>query len=66
MRLPALLGKMFCEIRRQMRIHFEEELLNAKQADMHEIIMKVYCQQKNVKRGGTCSSESHIDGKFAD
>ena len=36
MRLLALLGKMLGEIRRQMRIHPDEELLNDKQLDMLE------------------------------
>ena len=47
MRLLALLGKILDEIRRQMRIHPDEELLNDKQLDMLETITRVYRQQKN-------------------
>ena len=47
MRLLALLGKILGEIRRQMRVHPDEELLNAKQLDMLETITRVYRQQKN-------------------
>ena len=47
MRLLALLGKMLGEIRRQMRIHPDEELLNDKQLDMLETIIRGYRQQKN-------------------
>ena len=43
----SLLGKMLGEIRRQMRIHSDEELLNDKQLDMLETITRVYRQQKN-------------------
>ena len=34
MRLLALLDKILGEIRRQMRVHPDEELLNSKQLDM--------------------------------
>ena len=38
MRLLALLGKILGEIRRQMRVHPDEELLNDKQLDMLDTI----------------------------
>ena len=46
MRLLALLGKILGEIRRQMRVHPDEELLNYKQLDMLETVTRVYRQQK--------------------
>ena len=49
MRLLALLGKMLGEIRRQMRVHPDEELLNDKQLDT---ITKIYRQQKNHFESG--------------
>lgn len=52
MRLLALLGKMLGEIRRQMRVHPDEELLNDKQLDMLETITRVYRQQKNHFKSG--------------
>jgi hypothetical protein len=52
MRLLALLGKILGEIRRQMRVHPDEELLNAKQLDMLETITRVYRQQKNHFKSG--------------
>lgn len=52
MRLLALLGKMLGEVRRQMRVHPDEDQLNAKQLDMVAIITKLYCQQKNHLRSG--------------
>ena len=52
MRLLALLGKMLGEIRRQMRIHLDAELLNDKQLDMLDTITKVYRQQKNHFESG--------------
>ena len=52
MRLLALLGKILGEIRRQMRVHPDEELLNAKQLDMLETITRVYRQQKNLFKSG--------------
>lgn len=42
-----LIGKILEEIRRQMRVHPNEELLNDKQLDMLDIITRVYRQQKN-------------------
>ena len=47
MRLLALLGKILVEIRRQLRIHPDEELVSDKQLDMLETITRVYRQQKN-------------------
>ena len=47
MRLLALLGKMLGEIRRQMRVHPDEDLLNDRQLDMLETVTRVYRQQKN-------------------
>ena len=52
MRLLALLGKILGEIRRQMRVHPDEELLNDKQLDMLETITRVYRQQKNHFKSG--------------
>lgn len=52
MRLLALLGKILGEICRQMRVHPDEELLNAKQLDMLETITRVYRQQKNHFKSG--------------
>ena len=47
MRLLALLGKILGEIRRQLRIHPDEELVSEKQLDMLETVTRVYRQQKN-------------------
>ena len=52
MRLLALLGKMLGEIRRQMRIHSDERLLNEKQLDILETVTRVYRQQKNHFKSG--------------
>ena len=52
MRLLALLGKILGGIRRQMRVHPDEELLNAKQLDMLETVTMVYRQQKNHFKSG--------------
>ena len=52
MRLLALLGKMLGEIRRQMRIHSDEGLLNEKQLDILETITRVYRQQSNHFKSG--------------
>ena len=52
MRLLALLGKMLGEIRRQMRVYPDEDLLNDRQLDMLEIITRVYRQQKNYFNSG--------------
>ena len=53
MRLLALLGKILGEIRRQMRVHPDEELLNYKQLDMLETVKaRVYRQQKNHFKSG--------------
>jgi len=52
MRLLALLGKMLGEIRRQMRVHPDEELLNDRQLDMLGTITRVYRQQKNHLKSG--------------
>ena len=52
MRLLSLLEKILCEIRRQMRVHPNEELLNDKHLDMLEIITRVYRQQKNHFNSG--------------
>ena len=62
MRLLALLGKILGEIRRQMRVHPDEELLNAKQLDMLETITRIYRQQKNHFKSG----EDKIDRDNAD
>ena len=52
MKLLALLGKIHVDIRRQIRLNPDEELLSAKQLDMLEIITKVYCQQQNHFKSG--------------
>ena len=52
MRLLALLDKILGEIRRQMRVHPDEELLNSKQLDMLETVTRVYRQQKNHFKSG--------------
>ena len=52
MRQLALLEKILGEIRRQMRIHSDERLLNDKQLDMLETITRVYRQQKNHFKSG--------------
>lgn len=52
MRLLALLGKMLGEIRRQIRIHSDEGLLNEKQLDILETVTRVYRQQKNHFKSG--------------
>ena len=52
MRLLGLLGKIFGEIRRQMRVHPDEELLSDRQLDMLDTITKVYGQQKNHFNSG--------------
>ena len=52
MRLLALLGKILGEIRRQMRVHPNEGLLNDKQLDVLETITRVYRQQKNHFKSG--------------
>ena len=48
----ALTRTMLGEIRRQMRIHLDAELLNDKQLDMLDTITKVYRQQKNHFKSG--------------
>ena len=52
MRLLALLGKMLGEIRRQMRIHSDERLLNEKQLDILETITRVYRQPSHHFKSG--------------
>ncbi len=52
MRLLALLGKILGEIRRQLRVHPDNGLLNDKQLDMLDIITRVYRQQKNHFKSG--------------
>ena len=47
-----MLDKILGEIRRQMRVHPDEELLNAKQLDMLESVTRVYRQQKNHFKSG--------------
>ena len=47
-----MLGKILGEIRRQMRIHSDKELLDDKQLDTLEIITRVYRQQKNHFKSG--------------
>ena len=52
MRLLALLGKKLDEIRRQIRVHPDEELLNNEQLDMFETITRVHRQQKSHFKSG--------------
>ena len=52
MKLLALLGEMLDKIRRQMRVHPDEELLNDKQLDILVTIIRVYHQQKNHFKSG--------------
>ena len=52
MRQLALLGKILGEIRRQIRVHPDEELLNDKQSDMLDTITKIYRQQKSHFNSG--------------
>lgn len=51
-RLLALLGKILGEIRRQMRVHNDDELLSDRELSMLETITKVYRQQKNRYMSG--------------
>ena len=59
MRLLALLGKILGEIRRQRRVHPDEELLNAKQLDMLDTDGQERGEECN--QAGTCQSESDRD-----
>lgn len=52
MRLLALLDKILGEIRRQLRVHPNEELLNDRQLDMLETITRIYRQQKSHFKSG--------------
>ena len=52
MRLLELFGKILGEIRRQMRVHPDKELLNDKQLDILDTITRVYRQQKNHFKSG--------------
>ena len=52
MRLLGLLGKMLGEIRRQMRVHPDEEILSDRHLYMLDTITKVYRQQKNHFKSG--------------
>ena len=52
MRLLGLLGKMLGEIRRQMRVHPDEEILSDRHLYMLDTITKVYRQQKNHIKSG--------------
>ena len=51
MRLLALLDKILGEIRRQLRVHPNEELLNDRQLDMLGTITRIYRQQKSLTNG---------------
>ena len=51
-RLLALLDKILGEIRRQMRIHPDEGLLDDKQLDILETVTRVYRQQTNHFKSG--------------
>ena len=52
MRLLALLDKILGEIRRQLRVHPNEELLNDRQLDMLRTITRIYRQQKSHFKSG--------------
>ena len=52
MRLLALLDKILGEIRRQLRVHPNEELLNDRQLDMPGTITRIYRQQKSHFKSG--------------
>lgn len=52
MRLLALLDKILGEIRRQLRVHPNEELLNDRQLDMLGTITRIYRQQKSHFKSG--------------
>ena len=52
MRLLALLDKKLGEIRRQLRVHPNEELLNDRQLDMLGTITRIYRQQKSHFKSG--------------
>lgn len=52
MRLFVLLDKILGEIRRQLRVHPNEELLNDRQLDMLGTITRIYRQQKNHFKSG--------------
>ncbi len=52
MRLLALSGKLLGEIRRQMRVHSDMEMLNDRELDTLDTITKVYRQQKNHFESG--------------
>ena len=52
MRLLGLLGKMLGEIRRQMRVHPDEEILSDRHLYMLDTITKVYRQQKKHFKSG--------------
>lgn len=57
MRLLALLDKILGEIRRQLRVHPNEELLNDRQLDMLGTITRIYRQQKrHIKSGDSRES----------
>lgn len=51
-RLLALLGKMLGEIRRQMRVHPDKELLTGKEIGLLDVITRVFRQQKDHFRSG--------------
>ena len=50
MRLLALLDKILGEIRRQMRVHPDEELLNAKQLDMLDLSQGYIVSRRTTSR----------------
>lgn len=48
MRLLALLDKILGEVRRQLRVHPNEELLNDRQLDMLGTITRIYRQLSHI------------------
>ena len=61
MRLLALQGKMLGEIRRQMRVHPDEELLNDKQLDMLDTITKYIVSRRTTSRAVTLARVSRTE-----
>ena len=61
MKLLALLGKLLGEIRRQMRVHPDEELLNDKQLNMLETITREYRQLRITSRVAILVRASRIE-----
>ena len=61
MRLLALLGKILGEIRRQMRVHPDEELLNAKQLDILRLSQGYIVSRRTISRAVTLARVSRTE-----